>query len=189
MYVYTDSDLSTPIATSTNTFDVSTFTTSMVSKTFNFSNEYIVPGVYRFKLDSSGANSTSNYLRVWDTSWYSWWVAYNINSVNTRTWTARDIWFTLILISNGETSWRIYRTSASYSYQVGFIWFARQTVSAAATLQIDTTLTKNQSWLTALSDYYLWNTVWTISTSPWTNSKKVWKALSATELAVEYNPA
>lgn len=190
-YVYADSDLSTILATSSNTISAAWLTTSYTSNQFNFASQYLVAWVYRFRISSSGANSTTNYLHVWDTTnTYAGGTAFDINSTPTRTaaW-SRDLWFTLVTASNGETSWRIYKTSASFSYQVGFIWFARQTVSAAATLQVDTTLTKNQSWLTPLSDYYLWNTAWTISTSAWTVSKKIWKALSATELAVEYNPA
>lgn len=190
MKVFADADLTTPLATSSNTISESTMTTSFVDKTFTFSSVYLVPWVYRRRIEDNRANSTVNYSWVEEsTNSYAWWTWYWINSTNTRSDSWRDYDMVVTVATTGETSWRLYRTSASYSYQVGFIWFARTTVTAWNTVQVDTTLTKNQSWLTPLSDYYLWNTAWTISTSAWTVSKKIWKALSATELAIEYNPA
>jgi len=191
MYIYNPSDLVTPIYTSTNTISVAWLTTSYTSNTFNFSNAYLAPAtVYRFRIKSDWSNNASNYLNCGDTTaWYAWWISYNIDSSNARATWSNDLWFTATLAATWETSGRVYKTSASYWRQIWFIWFARQSVSAAATLQIDTALTKNQSWLTPVTDYYLANTAWTIATSAWTNSKKVWKALSATELAIEYNPS
>lgn len=192
-YIYTDTDLATVYWTSSNTISVGWLSTSYASQTFNFASLYLAAWtVYRFKISSDWANSTSNYVQIWENgNNYAGGVWYSINSTNTWTtaWSSRDIWFTATLVTNSETSWRVYRTNATNWYQIWFIWFARQTVTVGNTLQIDTALTKNQSWLTPVTDYYLWNTVWTISTSPWTNSKKVWKSLSATEIAIEYNPS
>lgn len=191
MDVYTNDNLVTPLYTSSTTVTAASLTTSYATSTFNFSNAYLAPAtVYRFRLSSSWSNSASNYINCGDTTaWYAWWISYNIDSGNAWSTWSNDLWFTATIASTGETSGRLYKTSASFWYTVWFIWFARQSVSAAATVQVDTALTKNQSWLTPVVDYFLGNTAWSVSTTAWTVSKKIWKSLSATEIAIAYNPS
>ncbi len=84
------------------------------------------------------------------------------------------------------TSWRVYKTDASNTNKINFIWFATETVTSWNTLKVDTSwVDDNQTWLTIWSTYYLSNTPWVISTTPWTNNVKVWKSVSDTELLIK----
>jgi len=61
---------------------------------------------------------------------------------------------------------------------------ANDTQTAWNTIEIDTLISSNQSWLTPWSTYYLSDTPWAISDTPWSNSKEVWKAYSTTQLLI-----
>lgn len=101
----------------------------------------------------------------------------------------RDIYATIIWDSDIDfvpiNDW-YYKTDASNSNKINFIWFANNTVTSWNTVTINTAwVDSNQSWLTTWSEYYLSDTAWAISTTPWTNAVKVWKAISATEILID----
>lgn len=192
-YIYNPWDLTNALFISTNTISESALTWSFTQQTFNFSN-YLPAWVYRVRIWTSRAVDAINKAQI-EYNWsnvYAWWDIYIINNVNSRTLVTspnRDLRFVLTVNATWETTTSIYKTTASDIYKASFIWFSRETTSLWQTAKVDTIVSRQQSWLTAFSDYFLWNTAWTISTSAWTVSKKVWKALSATEIAINYNPA
>jgi hypothetical protein len=86
-----------------------------------------------------------------------------------------------------HTDWKAYKTDASNSSKINFIWFATNTVSSWWNVIVDTSWVSNtQTWLTIWSDYYLW---WDIGASSnitvdsWTGSNfDIW--YSTDEFAV-----
>lgn len=87
-----------------------------------------------------------------------------------------------------HTDWKVYKTDASNASKINFIWFATNTVSTWWNVIVDTSwVSATQSGLTAWSDYYLSNTAWDISTTPWTNVVSVWKAVSTTWIEILNN--
>ena len=84
-----------------------------------------------------------------------------------------------------HTDWKVYKTDASNSSKINFIWFATNTATTWNNVLVDTSwVSATQSGLTIWSDYYLSNTPWAISTTPWTNIVNVWKAVSATWIQI-----
>jgi len=133
-------------------------------------------------------NETFNLLdfqiRKDTTNPYADWVLY----VNWTIKTGEDLYFNVVQIVDLSTIDAIYKTDASDSQRLNFIWFADTTVSATDSVQINSGwIDDNQSWLTTESDYYLSDTPWGISTTPWTNPVKIWKAVSATEIEIQTN--
>lgn len=178
--------------TSTTTLDVSTLTTSYVTKNFNFPSVLLLSWtVYYIKISANTTISTTNYIQLWANSawWYAWWQLFWIDNANVWSWWWQDLTFTATIWSITETAWRLYKTDADFEYKTKLTWFIRENASAWWATKVDVSLTKNLSWLLSWYDYYLSNTPWQISIWSWTILKKVWKALSATELAIEYNPA
>lgn len=190
MKVYSDTS-GTLVATSSNTISESTdLTASQVTDvTFNFANESLPIGTYYVRIETDRANSTTNY-----TNWvmrtdneYPLWASYYINSSNTWIlWTTNaDKNFTLVLENFTEDTSKIYKTDATDSSKINFIWFASESWVLDDVKKLNTAwVDGNQSGLTIWSDYYLSDTAWEISTTPWTNSVKVWKAISATEILI-----
>jgi hypothetical protein len=93
-----------------------------------------------------------------------------------------------LYVSNWDwwrTVWRVYRTDATNTARIGFIWFATNTATTWNNVIVDTSWVSNtQTWLTVWSDYYLSNTAGAISTIPWTNVISVGKAVSATWIQI-----
>jgi len=78
-----------------------------------------------------------------------------------------------------HTDWKVYKTDASNSSKINFVWFATNTISSWWNVVVDTSWISNtQSWLTAWSNYYLTSTAWAISTTAWTNIAHIWTAIS-----------
>jgi len=187
MEIYTDTNLVTPVATSTNTVSVAWLTTSYTANTFNFSNVYLPIWTYRWKVSSSGSVSTVNYVRIGDraSNVYASWTLFDISSTNVRTAdSGNDFWFVLTLNTNWETTWRVYKTDADFTHMVNCIWFANNTATTWNNVTVDQTYNNKQTWLTINTTYYLSNTPWAISTTAWTVSKIVWRSISTTELLI-----
>ena len=91
-------------------------------------------------------------------------------------WENISAWNALYL----HTDWKVYKTDATSTTKINFIWFATQTVLSNANVIVDTSwVSLTQSGLTVGSDYCLSNTPWAISTTPWTNVVSVGNAVSA----------
>lgn len=55
-----------------------------------------------------------------------------------------------------HTDWKVYKTDATNTSEINFIWFATNTVSSWWNVIVDTAwVSATQTWLTAWSDYYL----------------------------------
>ena len=87
-------------------------------------------------------------------------------------------------LSGTEDNTKAWLTRATDTAQLSIIWMANDTQTAWNTIEIDTLISSNQSWLTPWSTYYLSDTPWAISDTPWSNSKEVWKAYSTTQLLI-----
>lgn len=177
---------------STTVQNVASLTTSYVDTNFAFPSLYIQAwNLYYIRISATTAVSVTNYIAVWAHTGnpYAWWECFWITDQNVWTGWSQDIKMTITIWWIPETAWRLYKTDADFEYKTRFTGIIRENASSWWSTKVDVNLTKNLSSLSIWFDYYLWNTPWTISTAPWTISKKIWKALSATELAVEYNPA
>jgi len=105
------------------------------------------------------------WMQIWnsDTTLY---IAHYSKTRQYKYWNA--LWFTL--------------TNATIPWKIKAIWVANETRTAWQDVTLNLCLDDNQSWLSIWKDYYLSNTPWAISLTPWTNNVKVWVAISATEI-------
>ena len=176
-------DGTTLLATSSNVINGASVTTTHALYTFNFSNVPLWPSTtYRFVLRASSLSITNYYIWWWIASnayaWgsvrsYQWWTSWFEN-------TAQDMRFALTLWAyTSETSWRLYKASTAFRW---IIWFANNSASVWSSVTIDISHSNKLSWLTIWSDYYLSNTSGAISTTPWSVSVLVARAISATEI-------
>jgi hypothetical protein len=187
--VYSDTG-ATLVGVSTNTVDASTLTTSSSwsEYTFNFGTLLDASTTYYFKLVSSNTSTnSSNFVRArfYTSTSYGGWDAYQINSSNTWNVIAwDDLKFSLTVSAVSETSTKAYKASAWTLSAASVIWIARTSASADASVQVDVLINSEQSSLTVWSDYYVSNTAWEVSTTPWSTSKKIWTAVTATTLII-----
>lgn len=106
---------------------------------------------------------------------------------NGSSWVANNVDHVFNITSEDRPAW-YYKANASDSNKSNFIWFANETVTSGNTVNINTSwIDVNQTTLTLGDEYYLSNTPWAIEVTPWTNSVKVGKAISATELEIHTN--
>lgn len=144
------------------------------------------------KITSSWWNITDIENRKNDVVWWPLWetaktVSAFIAGENITNWQALYIsdW------SWWRISWRTYLASAdnsTYIDSTNFVWFATQTVTSWNWIKIDTSgVNSTQSLLTTWIKYYLSNTAWTISTTPWNRTVCVWFALSSSQLLIDVN--
>lgn len=185
MYIYNDSDVSTVIATSTNTINESSLSWVFSDQTFSFSAQTLFPWVYRYKIWDNRSNNTTNYsyIEVNSAWWYSWWTNYAITNANVRSSGWYDHEMVITINDTNEEDDRIYVAASNVSRNTRVIWFANNTAAEWAYVYIDMIYNNKQSWLTTNSTYYLQDD-WSIGTSAWTVSKIVWKAISATEILI-----
>lgn len=181
------------IWTSTNTILSSTLTTVATYYDFNFTSLNLVPGVYKILVAPiNGSVSSTNYVQwqanlTWTYTWGVWLSATNTNIITEMTWSDKNFYFTFT--NTTENFNYVYKTNASNSSKINFIWFATNTVSTWWTVTVDTCwINNNQSSLVIWSTYYLSDTAWTISSSAWTNSVKIWKAISSSWILIVPTP-
>ena len=92
-----------------------------------------------------------------------------------------DWWFIL-----STEAWSYVKSDASDSNNTNFAWFATASATSWNDVTIATAWTLGGfSNLTVWAEYYLADVPWTISTTAGSNSVKVGKALSSTELLIE----
>lgn len=190
-YLYSDT-WTTLVATSTNTIEETSLSSSGSYQTFNFSNISLTDWVYYFKISTSRLDDWSNYSYWIKFDWwttYSWWVGYTINSSNT--WTAIFAWWAgadrafSIEFSIPEDTTKAYLTDAKQSEEIDFIWFAAESKNIWETVKVQVVWVK--WWFTSktsMATQYLSDTPWAISESAWTNSKKIGKALTTTQVKI-----
>jgi len=141
------------------------------------------------------------YQYTLSTAWDISTVSYDSNSKVITSETENPLWLYIwkddsqvYMVGDGKifqyswdyipTSW-CYKTNASDSDRVNFLWFADETKTAWNTVRVNTAwIDDNQSWLTIWSDYYLSDTPWAISTTPWIIKKCVWNASSTTTIKI-----
>jgi hypothetical protein len=130
---------------------------------------------------SSTLDNTNKYKLRRNTPDYAWWT---VKAYNWSAWAlidspeTKDTYFKIY-----KNSWKAYKTDASNSSKINFIWFATNTVSTWWNVIVDTAwVSATQTWLTVWSDYYLW---WELSTSSnitvdsWTGANfDIWKSSS-----------
>jgi hypothetical protein len=94
----------------------------------------------------------------------------------------------IVETETNENSWRVYKTDATNTAKINFIWFATNTATTWNNIIVDTSwVSATQTGLTVWSDYYLNNTAWAISTTPWANVRRVWVATFTTSILLETN--
>lgn len=123
-------------------------------------------------------------IRYQNTDVYASW---NMKTYDASTWTNQSTWDLYFKVENSVSDWlfKAYKWDASDTSKINFIWFSDTTTTSWNTLTLNTAgVDNNQSSLSVGSEYYLANTTWAISTTPWINSVLVWKSLSATELII-----
>jgi len=82
----------------------------------------------------------------------------------------------------------VYKTDASNTAKLNFIWFATETILANANVLVDTWwVSTTQSGLTIWTENYLSNTPWAIASTPWTNVVSVWKTIRANAILIKDN--
>lgn len=175
------------IWTSTNLINWASVTTSHAQYTFNFTWIVLTPWKeFRFFLLTSSLSGTSNYYiaaRTTTNAYVDWsmrtrafWVP---SFVDPSSIDSRFIVTTIAYTT--ETSWRVYRTNWTL---FDYLWVAKTTATVWNPVQVDLVFAQWMSWLTPASIYYVWNTVWTVSTSPWISWKVIWIAISSTVLCL-----
>lgn len=180
--VSTAANGSSDISVSSNTISEASLTTSFTDQVFTFDGLYLPAGTYYFWIVDNRAPNSSNYSvsELNSAGGYAGWVAYRIDSTDSWTTSTYDHQFSIEM--EWETTTKLYKTDARSSYTIWFVWFAAEWWNADDSIRVDYILSRSMSWLTPASDYYLSDTAWAISTSAWTNSRKVWLAMSATDL-------
>lgn len=175
----------TIVATSTNTIAESTLTTWYWGiQNFTFNNVDLAPWTYFIELQVDRGNSTTNYS-TWvfiSSSPYAWGTLYTINSAWTRTSIAIDHAFTVTATALTEAGTKVYKANSQSTTFNKVLWAVKSTVVADATFNWVIWLNAAwYTWLTIWEVYYLKDD-WTIWTTAWTTSIKIWRAISATEI-------
>jgi len=187
VWVYSDK-WTTLVANTTTTLASTSVSWSATNYDFAFNSIQLKPAtVYYIRVWTTWSVDSSNYIWVLArTNTYSWWIAEQISNANAWSdpWSSHDIYFSLTIWATTETSWRVYKTSASFDYNSYIVWFARNTATTWNSIYIDQQYNTSQSWLTINTTYYLWNSSWAIGTSAWTISRVVWRSISTTELLI-----
>lgn len=77
------------------------------------------------------------------------------------------------------------KTSATYSYKIDWLGIASETKTVWLFPKVVIWgIDANQNWLTLWATQYIGNTAWSISSSAWSNSKKIGKAISSTQIKI-----
>lgn len=177
----------TLLATSTNTISSSTLPSSpsWSDFIFNFNNISLSAWTYYLALETDAGNSTTNFV-IWmssTTDVYSGWTSYYISIWNV--WNATATTDKVFTINTSEDIAKVYLTNAWNANKLWIIWYSAESASLWALIKINSYWNNNyQSGLTPQTDYYLWNTPWSISSTPWTYKRFAWTAISATQIAI-----
>lgn len=179
----------TLLGTATNTISWTTMVTSAwTDYTFNFNHlNLVVNTTYFIEISRTWALNNTNYYRLVQStsnSYANWTPYYYWGTWDTVT---NDFYFSIFWWTFEDTT-KAYKTDATNSSKINFIWFATNTVSTWWNVTVDTAwVSATQSGLTVWSDYYLSNTPWAISTTPWTNVVSVGKAVITTWIEINTN--
>lgn len=101
-------------------------------------------------------------------------------------WESLSTWDSVYI---DTSDWYIYKTDASdWSWvKTKFIWFAEKTVTATNNVNVIVNwISWLHSWLSVWEIYYLSDTVWQISNTPWTYKCQIWIALSSSHIRQWY---
>ena len=180
------------LANTNATFSIAwtSLTTSIAEYNIDFTDFSLSAWTYHIVLQRSWVNDNTNNYRVGNYIWNINLTDRIIYTYNWSIWETNMNYMSFWLNSNIQAlySW-CYKTDASNSSKINFIWFASANASIGNTVTVDTSWVSNTlTWLTIWGDYYLSNTPWAISTTPWTNVVSVWKAVSATWIEINTIP-
>ena len=181
-----------------------------ITSTKNWSVEYTAQSSNQWA--SNGFSSLARTIRAtYDPStWYvnlyylSWWLWVQVWAQFTTTFGSSTPYNFVFTQENTATSasqllsrldnffiWyltqtkQIYLCNANDKYSLNFNGFSIWSFTKWSQATIDVSwINSQQSWLTVWEIYYLSNTSWSISTTPWTYVVGIWKSISATEIQV-----
>jgi hypothetical protein len=137
---------------------------------------------YYIEMTTSDTNNVDNDYFRRALNWLPWQVTYKNGSTYPYILPVSITWYYSI------SAWNVYKTDASNSSKINFVWFAANTAITWNNILVDTSWISNtKSWLTTWSDYYLTATPWAIWTTPWTNLKYIWTAISPTWISIRPN--
>ncbi len=179
-------DKTTLLATSTDTFDSTTISTSYTAYTFSFDGTLALTAstTYFIELSKTAGYSTSNYVEIGgsNSSSYAGGDSYEYISSWVMVGSIYDIYFD-ITYGAPLTAGRVYRTDATTIARTGCVGFATAAATTAASVPV--CVSGVQAGFTGLTPgavQYLSDTPGAISPTPGTVSVKVARALSATEV-------
>lgn len=148
---------------------------------------------FRVEADSNGASYTYHQnnaasfpqartnvtYNTWSISWANDWSAWNIDSIITKEQAQKKF---VYLSSTGLLDVVVALTSAAHSYKVNVFWYSRISSAVWTLTEIITDWFKAwfSSLLWKLTEYFLWNAAWSISTTPWTNKYRISRSVSDT---------
>lgn len=113
-------------------------------------------------------------LYVTSSAWFSIWKATNNVDYNNRIYEKKSTWF-------WDNS--VWKATATDSVKSEFVGFVKENVTAWNSVLVDVaweSITQELMW--SGSTYYLSDTLWEISTTPWTISKTIGTAISDTTI-------
>lgn len=174
----------TIVATSTNTFAESTYSTAQGTGTvcvYTFNNTFIWPWTYYVEQTTDRANSTSNYVG-WCFTASASSPSYHISNTWVWTWTSPDCYFVATLLEQNEVTTKFYK-ALNTTNRSTILWLVKSSVAADATF---TALKKGYdkwfTWLTAWNPVFLqadWSITHTIT------NKKVWEATASDTILID----
>jgi len=173
----------TVVATSTNSFAESTYSTSQSVWTvcvYTF-NVVLWPWTYYAEQITDRTNSTINYVwRCFSNSWSN--LSYNIT--NTWVWnlTAQNVYYIATRLENNEVDTKFYK-ALNTTNKSTILWLVKSNVAADATFTgIKKWYVKWFSWLTPWSSVFL-QSGWTFTNA--ITSKRIWDATSSDTILVD----
>lgn len=131
---------------------------------------------YRIYFSASWTTNTFAYYNN-DNLYPNWWSSLGVNNFN-FTWSGNEY-------DTDEDINKIYKIDAVDTDKLYFIGFVKSSGILDDTIWVDTSgINSNQTGLTISSDYYLSDIPGAISTTPWTNSVLVGRAISETDILI-----
>lgn len=178
-------------ANATGTIPVSSITTSFQDIAMNFTGSFnlTLGTTYHIVMYHNGTFVAANDFRWNSQTTASSYLTTNWQrrAYNGTTWSAGSDYAGKFSLRS-STLGKILKTDATKYWLTNILWFATQTVSASANVQINTAwVDQNQTGLTPGIFYYLSNTAGALSTTPGTNITPVGVALSSTEIEFDKN--
>lgn len=167
------------ITATSEAYDVSNLTSWYQEITFHFTNPVEITDNFAIVLYYTWW-STSDRLIVYSSNsgWDSW---------NAFTWTSWPSWnalssYDLVYTVEENISAGYYLTDATDTNKINSVWFITQSWNQWETKTLKFWLNTYVSWKTPWATQYLSDTPWKTSEIAWTNSVKIWKAITDSDV-------